>query len=144
MLVPYYYLFRPNEHLKEVLTSNADLLRLLPKYFLFSRVEGGKAPFVGLSDRVSWAKLLFLTYLIMEFENIPEFKSFFGELHVSLDEFDRWWTVERFGLEETLEGVEKDIDERLMNRFEKTNMDMVDQWINNLQGRIVEKGQKQQ
>lgn len=131
-----YYLVEPNSSMQELLSSSSgsELASFIPRSFLFSREEGGQAGDT-IQDRITWAKLLFLAFLRRECGPIPECKQIFEHAQISVEEFDRWWKIERYHLEEVFEAVEEGIDEQTAALFMRTNSPLVDEWIAGLQAR---------
>ncbi len=129
-----YYLVEPSAHLQELLSSPSgrDLAAILPKSFLFSHLEGGQGTDTT-QDRIAWAKLLFLAHLRQEYGTIPECRQLFEHARISIEEFDRYWKIERHLLEETFEVVEQGIDPETAALFSQTGAPSVDEWITGLQ-----------
>jgi hypothetical protein len=127
-----YYLIKPSPRLTDALSgSSSKLAPILLEPELWSQEEGGITIW-RTEDYLARVKLLYLAYLEMEYGRSTEFKEIFGESVISLAEFDKWWTIEVYGLEDTLEWVRDELNAERVNRIIPTGMPVVDEWIASL------------
>lgn len=134
-----YYLIEPTDSFAESLADypSDSVIQFLRKPMLFMRGEGGKTIWAPV-DYIALAKLQFITYLIMEFSPFPEFSERLGNVPISVEEFDRRWTIERYGIEENLEAAMEVLkeDRNLLSRVEPTGLANVDYYLKALTERL--------
>jgi hypothetical protein len=132
MRIKNYYLIKPSACLMDALSgSSSKLAPILLESELWSQEEGGITVWRA-EDCLARVKLLYLAYLEMEYGCSSEFKEIFGESIISLAEFDKWWTIERYGLEDNIEWVQNELNTEMVRRIIPTGMPVVDEWIASL------------
>jgi hypothetical protein len=130
-----YYLFKPSVALRERMAAyDSDLVEFLLLPVLWSNNEADRSPWRPV-HHVAILKLLFLAQIKSQVGQDPLFTEYFGDMEISLENFDKWWFVERHGFDADYYDVEKQIDPLILQTCHKTGIALVDERIAKLQAR---------
>ena len=136
ILINGYYLIEPTANLKEKLTLlDPDLAELISEtlfwdYHRVAYLQG------NTGDGIAEVKLLFLANLMSEYLSGDLYQEILGTSSISLEVFDKWWTVKRYLVDESFAEVEKRLDSSVVSYFVKTGIERVDMWIDKMQNKI--------
>jgi hypothetical protein len=135
MLINGYYIIEPTATLKEKLTLlDPDLAELISEsvfwdYHRVGHVHG------NTGDDIAEVKLLFLANLMSEYLSGGSYQELLGTSCISLEVFDKWWTIKRYLVDESFAEVEKRLDSSVVSCFVKTGIERVDLWIDKMQNK---------
>jgi hypothetical protein len=126
-----FYLIEPRPELANHLLGQVDpdFAEVLLEPRLYRRQEGGNSAWLH-ADRLAQAKLVFLASL-REYDLVVDdagFAAVFGSAVVSVELFDRWFTVRRLEVEQELELLEARLREPGL-RVEPSGRPLVDLWL---------------
>ncbi|NES95923.1 MAG: hypothetical protein F6K32_11935 [Desertifilum sp. SIO1I2] len=134
ILVTAYYVIEPTLSFKKKLVNldiDNALVEILSETVLWSYHRAGNT-----EDDISEVKLLFLANLMSEYLEIEVYKKVLDTFSISLDVFDKWWTIKRYFVDEVFSEIEKRIDPSVASHLIKTDRKRVDLWIDKMQGKI--------
>lgn len=133
ILVTAYYVIEPTAFFKKKLVSlylDTELVDILCETVFWSYNRAGNT-----EDDISEVKLLFLANLMSEYLEMDTYKKVLESSSISLDVFDKWWTIKRYFIDESFSDIEKRIDPSVAGHLIKTGVQRVDLWIDKMQGK---------
>lgn len=128
-----YYLIKPSEALKNKLTMldlEPDLRESISQIQLW---EHNRVSPIESEGDIAEIKLLFLARIKSLYLRDDLYQKIIENRHISLEDFDRWWGIERYFVEEYFAELEEEIDPAIASEFVKTGIERVDLWIERLQ-----------
>ncbi|MBD2004121.1 MULTISPECIES: hypothetical protein [Cyanophyceae] len=131
ILIPAYYAIKPTVAFKEKLANldlDPDLVDILSETVFWNYHRAGDT-----EDDIIEVKLLFIANLMSEYLPTDLYKKILEQSCISLEVFDKWWTLERYFVDETFSDVEKRIEPSVGTHFVKTGRKRVDLWIDEIQ-----------
>ncbi|KPA09174.1 hypothetical protein MHK_010623 [Candidatus Magnetomorum sp. HK-1] len=127
-----YYIIRGKKELHNYLLKkvDSDLAQLLYEGEVFENKEGGRTAWRNEDHQVKVkVKLIYLTYLRSEyFRKDDEYRRVFETNQISVELFDKWWSIERFVVDETTEDYFDEIV-KYYDCVQKTKNKIVDSWL---------------
>jgi hypothetical protein len=135
LLINGYYVIDQTATLKEKLTLlDPDLAELLSEtvfwdYHRVGDIHG------NIGDDIAEVKLLFLANLMSDYLSKDLYQELLGTSCISLEVFDKWWTVKRYLIDESFADVEQRLDSSVVSFFVKTGIGRVDLWIDKMQNK---------
>jgi len=133
ILLTAYYVIEPTPSFNKKLVSlgiDNDLVDILSETVFWSYHRGSNT-----EDDNSEVKLLFLANLMSEYLEQELYEKVFDTFSISLDVFDKWWTIKRYFIDEDFSEIEKRIDPSVASHLIKTGIKRVDFWIDQMQGK---------
>ncbi len=115
----------------------SDVAGLLTEARLWSSSHSDRSDWTVASRTVA-VKLLYLAHLRQEYSQYEEYRSVLGDLPITVDAFDRWWSVTPLFIDEDFDDVATRLDPAVVARIGKTGTRVVDEWIEEL--RLPHKG----
>jgi hypothetical protein len=123
------YLIKPSEALLGWFADgDSDVASIILEPTIWTKSQSDRSSW-SREDHVAQIKLLFLCQLKQEFSAQAEYQQLLGDSQLCIDTFDRWWTVESYGLDETAEEVEKNLSRGVIPHIVCTGRPVVDRWI---------------
>jgi hypothetical protein len=137
-----FYLVEPRPELAEHLRGRveSDFADVLLDPQLFRREEHSRTMWFE-PQRLAQAKLLFLASL-RQYTPLADdagFAAVFGSAAISVEQFDRWFTVRRFQVDEELNVLEG-WSRQFIGRVEPSGVPLVDEWLAEVRGQSAESG----
>lgn len=128
-----YYLIKPSEALKNKLTMLDLEPDLSESIFQIQLWEHNRVNPIESEGDIAETKLLFLAKIKSLYLREDLYQRIIENHHISLEDFDRLWVIERYFVEEYFAEVEEEIDPAIASEFVKTGIERVDLWIERLQ-----------
>ena len=131
-----YYVIKGKKELLEFLLSKVDeeFASIFYDGEVFENSEGGRTAWAS-NEHTTRVKLLYLTYLRCEYlQTVKEYEYIFETDEISVALFDRWWTIERFVMDETTESYSDEIA-KYIDHVKETGNACVDSWIQRLKNK---------
>lgn len=132
-----HYLIEPNSALIEVFATYPQLSSIHNCYTLWSKDEGGYTSF-NEDDYVLQVKLVFLLQLKKKLstnanETTIEFRNvLFGNHPLTVEIFEKWWTIRRFTGYIDFFNILRIIDQELLDELGDSGNRRVDNWIRSI------------
>jgi hypothetical protein len=129
---PYYYLIQATDNLREAVAHlDADSREFWCRPIMWSKGESDRSVY-SATDHLAELKIVFVAYLFAEYSHLDEFQEVFGELPINLNSFDKWWSVNRYSVEDDFDLVLRGISASILEKFEATGHPAVDCSINSI------------
>lgn len=138
MLIPGYYLIKPNSYLKERLKTldiEPDRAELVLETVLWTHEEVSESQ-SRTGDDIAEVKLLFLANLMSGYLSGDLYSKILQSHQISLAVFDRWWAIERYFIEFGVDEIENNLQPDVISFFVKTGRERIDSWIEQLNHKI--------
>ncbi|WP_018604815.1 hypothetical protein [Uliginosibacterium gangwonense] len=127
-----YYIVTAKPELIEQLNGHADrgFAAVLTETVLLENEEGGRTAW-GANEHTLQMKLLWLASLreYTPLSNDEDALALLGSASISTQMFDRWWIMQRLGVEDTASALAEYLP-AVAQKIEQTGNILVDEWLN--------------
>ena len=123
-----YFVLTPKLALRELGRNGNELAAFLARRPLLWRSKLPRLRTPGDAGNLARLKILFVLEVWSSYEGDENLKGL-EEGGLSLNTFDRWWTLEPIAFPETAEAVERGIPVECFQRFSNTGDEWVDGWL---------------
>ncbi len=81
------------------------------------------------NDYIVAVKLIYLAYLYEDFKDEPETQFLFNESLIRFELFDKWWSIERFELNDNIREAEHSLERLTKENIQLTGNRSIDTWL---------------
>jgi hypothetical protein len=129
-----YYLIKPSRLLESWCANGelSDLGDILIEPQLWVKNQADRSVW-NPADHVLQVKLLFAWLIFSPYEDHAEFtKLLADDRMISVELFDKWWTLEVYHISGDIESISEGLDAQLGSKFSMTKSPCVNAWIEGL------------